>query len=305
MDITIQPIKQKYFEREKKDIKQYGRHKCVRYGVTDETLEKFTPFRRLSNKPCSMSDPDYYINKFGETTKESLPSLDNWDNLSKEEKGDLIVKSRYRRLVAQRIMNNSIDDVEHSYSIGENGSIMAYDKGEDEHVNIKNYKKASKKAEIKRQSRSEQPFAHIIAESPVTAVHNHPSAYKTFEKDFGQEKLMEYGINQKIEEHPFSSEDIIGDVNRRTDSYVIDTNKNKYYFSSRKMNPQVENACEDFFITTRKLDMYYQGRVVVEHKKYDRLKKLVQNNNFFKYKKKMFLKKWQNICMSKLLLKGI
>lgn len=123
----------KYFARQSKDIAKFGEKRIARQGVTDQMLDTLTPFRRLSAKPTTLSDPKYFIQKFEtESGKNFLPL--NWTNLSEAEKVDFIVKDRYSKLVSHKIMGNiKSDKVEHFYSLDTEGNVVFYKKGNQTH----------------------------------------------------------------------------------------------------------------------------------------------------------------------------
>ena len=94
-----------YSQRQATDIAKYGEKQIERIGVTDEILQKFTPHRRLSNKPCTLKNPKdykYYISKYEkEMGEEYLPK--DWVSLNDAQKYDFIVKDRYSRLVSKKL----------------------------------------------------------------------------------------------------------------------------------------------------------------------------------------------------------
>lgn len=95
----------RYKERQKADISLYGELKTERLGISEEELNELTPFRRLSKKPATLSDPEYFINQYQDVMKEYLQNWERFENLSQAEQIDRIVKYRYGRLVANKIMN--------------------------------------------------------------------------------------------------------------------------------------------------------------------------------------------------------
>ena len=90
-------------EKQAKNIECFG--KARQYpNVKAEVLEKYTPFRRLSKKPCTLSDSEYFIDKFEKECRGEIPKL--WGDMSNEQKVDFIVKNRYEKLVSNKIMNS-------------------------------------------------------------------------------------------------------------------------------------------------------------------------------------------------------
>ncbi len=49
-----------YQQRQAMDIVKYGEKQVERVEVTDDILQKYTPYRRLSNKPCTLKHPKDY-----------------------------------------------------------------------------------------------------------------------------------------------------------------------------------------------------------------------------------------------------
>ena len=69
--------------RQSEDIAKFGEKTVTRTSdVKEEVLAVFTPFRRLSKKPCVLSDNKYFIDKFEKTTQIDLPKQDMWESLS-------------------------------------------------------------------------------------------------------------------------------------------------------------------------------------------------------------------------------
>ena len=273
MSITF-GASQRYLERQNKDIEQYGKHKVTRKGVNKSVLDKYTPYRRLSNKPCSMSNPDYYIEKFGESTKESLPFLKDWDELSKEEKVDYIVKARYRRLIAHRIMSDNQDKtIERGYSIGENGSIMSVDVGTKTEIYPKNYIAVHSKTKGERAFVEffSSHFAHIASEMPATTVHNHPH-----QMDNGA-LLRCIFLNKSGEDtppaNPFSMKDISASVKRENEMYIIDESGNRYNFVPKPRNEYTGGTVAMVGDVAKRIEMRLKDEYLDEKEKLEEMKK--------------------------------
>lgn len=127
----------KFLSKQSQNIAKYGETSVQRgTGVTNEILDYFTPFRRLSRKPCSLSDPKYAINKFEqEMGKDFLPP--KWNSLTEAEKIDYIVRDRYSKLVSHKIMNKiQHETVEHGFGLDSRGEIVHYSGGNSSHCNI-------------------------------------------------------------------------------------------------------------------------------------------------------------------------
>lgn len=131
MSIATKSVR--YLAKQSKDIVKFGEKRIVRQGVTDQMLDTLSPFRRLSAKPTTLSDPKYFIQKFETETGEKFLPL-NWANLSEVEKVDFIVKDRYSKLVSHKIMGNiKSEKAEHFYSLDSEGNIVFYKKGNKTH----------------------------------------------------------------------------------------------------------------------------------------------------------------------------
>lgn len=227
-------IDNKYRKRQADDIKTYGKATPQRKGVKD-VLDIYTPHRRLSKKPCSLSDNKYFLDKYEKLTKDDLAIIIDWDRLTDEEKIDYIVKHRYKKLVTKKILaDTQPKQNEYNYMLGENGEIMALDIGDEEHVDIKNGVAVTKKSIKNRINAEEKPFVHIDYPIVTTSVHNHPEYYTDLDNRFSKEtqKLYDkhYGINKENQIVPFSIVDIIGDTQRQTEGYVIDSKGHIFHF---------------------------------------------------------------------------
>ncbi len=127
---TIKPKSAKFLSQQARDIELFGTKSVDRMNVSNEMLETFTPFRRLSNKNCTLSDSKYFINKFEqEVGKDFLPT--DWQIFSEAEKINYIVKERYSRLVANKIMKTiHKEPIEHSFQLDGQGEIVGYMQGD-------------------------------------------------------------------------------------------------------------------------------------------------------------------------------
>lgn len=71
----------KYLVRQAKQVATFGEKTVERNGVTKEILDDITPFRRLSGKKGTLSDPKYFIEKFeNETGSNFLPQMNDGTN---------------------------------------------------------------------------------------------------------------------------------------------------------------------------------------------------------------------------------
>ena len=193
----------KYFARQTKDIAKFGEKRIARQGVTDQMLDTLTPFRRLSTKPTTLSDPNYFIQKFETETGEKFLPL-NWTNLSEAEKVDFIVKDRYSKLVSHKIMGNiKSDKVEHFYSLDSEGNIVFYKKGNK---------------------------THCAGEVPVdgTTVHNHPG-FQGEKLDIDEIENVKKHKPELLGSIAHGGEDIkAAFVSGERRSYVVDAMDNRF-----------------------------------------------------------------------------
>lgn len=199
----------RYITKQSLDIAKYGKKRVVYQGVNDEILKEFTPFRRLSNKKGTLSDPKYFIEKFErETNSKFLP--ENWNTLSDTEKCDLIVKDRYSKLVSNKIMNKiQNEETEHLFCLTPDGDIAIYNHGD-------------------------SGFCSDIGIKGGISIHNHPGYLKT---SYSNEELN--FINKNYPERlngivPFSSGDIIATIKSgERAAYVVDSQGHKFLFKPR------------------------------------------------------------------------
>lgn len=94
-------------------------------NISDDILDKYTPYRRLSNKPSALSDNKYFIYKFEKDATNELPKM--WNKMTDIQKVDFIVKNRYEKLVSNKIMNDIKNSkVENSFILSTDGKIKYY-----------------------------------------------------------------------------------------------------------------------------------------------------------------------------------
>lgn len=186
---------QKFLAKQVRDIEVFGTRHYKDGNVPAEIIEKYTPFRRLSKKTCTLSDSKYFIEKFENDNKNEIPKL--WSKMSEGQKVDFIVKNRYEKLVSNKIMNNiSKSRVEEAFGLTTDGQIRYYG----------NY-----------HSSRHCPGAE---NSNLISIHNHPIQFGI---DYTKEEYK--AINQSF--HPFSQNDILHSI-KRPKAYVVDMNRNKY-----------------------------------------------------------------------------
>ena len=189
----------KYLQKQADDIVKYGEKTVLRENVSETLLDKYTPFRRLSQKPCTLSDPKYFIEKFEKNMGKDFLPLD-WGSLSEAQKVDYIVKDRYSKLVSHKIMNNiKGEEVENLFSLNKSGDIIGYSKGVVDGVGTS------------------------IIDDTAIAIHNHPAAiwYEPLEfKAAGYPKFFD----------GHSKGDIGTSVSYNVKSYVVDSLGNKFLF---------------------------------------------------------------------------
>ena len=188
---------QKFLAKQVRDIEIFGTNHYRDGNVPAEIIEKYTPFRRLSKKKCTLSAPEYFIEKFEKENKSEIPIL--WKKMSEAQKVDFIVKNRYEKLVSNKIMNDiSKSRVEESFGLTTDGQIRYY-------------------GNLHSSRHCPSP-----EDKNLISIHNHPFQ---FGNDYS---IKEYStINRGF--HPFSQNDILHSI-RRPKAYVVDMNGNKYCF---------------------------------------------------------------------------
>lgn len=208
-----------YTQRQTMDIAKYGEKQVERVNVTDEMLQRFTPYRRLSNKPCTLKNPkdyEYYILKFEKATGiEYLPK--DWNKLTDAQKYDYIVKDRYSRLVANKIMNNiQHEHAENYFGLTREGDIEEYVLGELDHVD------------------------GVVKNSAIT-IHNHPTItyiycfadIKPLDTPRAKAFFDKYKISHKDYYELPSEGDILTAVKDKSTGYVIDQQGHKFIYGTK------------------------------------------------------------------------
>ena len=315
----------RYLRNQQQDIAAYGQKVVDRVGVKKEFIQEFTPNRRLSRKPSgtNMSDPDWFLKEYESAVKQDLNLIVEWDNLSVEEKLDYIVKFRYRRLVANKIFNKIKNEgKEHHFLLGENGEIIAYDKGNVYSVKLKNCDKRFESTydERKRLDDKSVRFAHIQAELPVLSIHNHPIEYDDilFDMEPNYRKIMEeaFGISKKSVIDPHSTTDVINCCLRQVNGAIVDQNGNKFFFYPVTFDKITEENLDKFIKESKniskskhkeyrkaiqKLNSYVKRKKQNEKEKnqlainasiayINKFKEIIQNNEYIEYLSSLFVK---------------
>lgn len=205
-----------YSQRQATDIAKYGEKQVERINVTDEILQKFTPFRRLSNKPCTLKNPKdykYYISKYEkEMGEEYLPK--DWANLTEAQKYDFIVKDRYSRIVSNKIMANiQHENLEHCYVLNKDGDITGYSLGDLHSATVPK------------------------TEFDGTTIHNHPHNLDQLGFNDLEVKISpkEFCKNTPKSMTPHSSADIVNGYVIGGKHYVVDSNGNKFLLQTNNM----------------------------------------------------------------------
>ena len=200
----------KFLSKQADDIARYGKNNIERVNVTDEMLDTFTPFRRLSQKPCTLSDPKYFIAKFeGEMGQDFLPL--NWSRLSEAQKVDYIVRDRYSKLVSHKIMNEiKSEPIEHGFALNPKGDIVHYSGGNSTHTSIR------------------------VPENGIS-IHNHPGSERML--DIGEIELLQQYKPTSLNSVPQGGEDLMeGFKLGERAGYVVDSLGNKFV-----VEPTTEN----------------------------------------------------------------
>ena len=205
-----------YEQKQAMDIAKYGEKQVERIDVTDDMLQKFTPNRRLSNKPCTLKNPSeykYYISKFEKDMGEKYLPKD-WEKLTDAQKYDFIVKDRYSRIVANKIMDNiQHEHVEHCYVLNKDGDITGYSL-----------------CDIKSANVPKTEFDGIT-------IHNHPHSLQ--QTGFRDLKIKipaeEFCKNTPKSMTPHSCADIVNGYIIGGKHYVVDSNGNKFLLQTNNM----------------------------------------------------------------------
>jgi hypothetical protein len=193
----------KFLTKQAGDITKYGMKQVSKSNVSEEILNCFTPFRRISQKPCNLSDPIYYISKF-ETAqgKDYLPI--NWSKMTEAQKTDYIVKDRYSKLVANKIMNKiKLEPTEHGFALNPDGNIVHYSAGDTTHCSIS------------------------TPENGIS-IHNHPGSFSSLLDEDEIELIRKYKPTS-LTSVPHGGEDLTNIFTEgERASYVVDSLGNKF-----------------------------------------------------------------------------
>ena len=225
---TIKPKSAKFLSKQARDIEVFGERAVNRESVSEDIVEAFTPFRRLSNKNCTLSDPKYFITKFErEAGHDLLPS--NWQTLSETEKVNYVVNERYSRLVANKIMNNIKEEpIEHLFELDKSGNIIRYQNGSQSHCS-----------------------GSSIAKGTIT-VHNHPGFIKGENSCFDSMEIqyLQKHHPQLLEcEIPHGGEDISSFFNNQEyRAYVVDSQGHKFVLQSTQQLQEMNDELQRFGI---------------------------------------------------------
>ena len=192
----------KYLARQYDDIQRFGTSRQYP-NVSEDILNKYTPFRRLSKKPCTLSAPKHFISKFEQESINELPSL--WATMSEKAKVDFIVKNRYEKLVSHKIMNDiQHSPVERSFMLSTDGKIK--------YAGTYN-------------SSTHCPAPSNLAKDSV-CIHNHPIQFVQ-NNTWTYADLREVNANSR----PFSAPDLVGGIAKRVKKeYVVDAKGIKFQF---------------------------------------------------------------------------
>ncbi|MCQ2753485.1 MAG: hypothetical protein MJ231_00375 [bacterium] len=242
----------KYLKKQQSDIDKYGK-KVFDENMPNEITKTITPYKRLSNKPCTLSEPEWFIKDFEKTKGFNfLPK--NWHKMSQQEKVDYIVKDRYIQLVSNKIMNKIKNEKEENlYYLNDDGDIIGYFKGD-------NFK------------------CEGINDTASISVHNHPIPIHVYSTAPEIEYLKKNHPEFLTEEYPFSNNDLIyGIVKNERAAYVVDSNGNKFLFENGTILKSQCNEAKEEIITM--LDFVFE-----ELDKATKLgeEKLVQLDKLFK-----------------------
>lgn len=204
----------RYLSKQKNDIITFGQETVERSGVSENILECLTPFRRLSKKPCTLSDSNYFIKKFEtEMGKDYIPT--NWSTLSEAEKVDYIVRDRYSKLLSNKIMSKiQNESTENIFGLDVKGNITSYAKGSETHCTV-------------------------FIPKDGTSIHNHPGfiKYKGYLDDEEISLLKKYRP-EALPTVAHGGEDIRSVMaSGERASYVVDSSGNKFLLEPKPGNP--------------------------------------------------------------------
>ena len=206
-----------YIAKQYDDVQRFGTARQYP-NVAEDVLNKYTPFRRLSKKKCTLSDSNYFISKFERESANELPSF--WSKMSKKNKVDFIVKNRYEKLVSNKIMNDIKNSrVEKSFILSTDGKIK--------YAGTLN-------------SSTHCKVPPDLAKNSIS-IHNHP-------KQFVQNNTWTYADLPQVNANsrPFSATDLVNAIARgEKKSYVVDAKGIKYQFIPNYKN--VDRLGEDFY----------------------------------------------------------
>ena len=216
----------KYLKKQYENIQTFGVTRQYS-GVSDQILDKYTPYRRLSKKKCTLSDSNYFIRKFETESSREIPKI--WDKMSEHDKIDFIVKNRYERLVSNRIMNDiSKSKVEKSFVLSTDGKIKYYGT---------------------YNSSTHCPVPTDLAKDSI-CIHNHPI-------QFTANGWWTYSDLNKVNRNarPFSAPDFANCIWRGAKkTYVVDSKGVKFQFIPNYEIPKAMGI--DFYTSNLRNDLY-------------------------------------------------
>lgn len=207
----------KYITKQMSDVAKHGR--ASKYpNVNPDVIEHFTPFRRLSKKPATLSDPEFFIKKFEKENPQEIPQI--WSKMPEKNKVDFIVKNRYEKLLSNKIMNEiKSSKVEQSFILSVDGKIKYY-------------------GTLNSSTHCRMPSD--LAKNSIT-IHNHPMQ-TTPNGLWKRSELWEVNKNNR----PFSSTDFVNNIIREAKkAYVVDSKGGKYEFIPAKLSANKHNL-EDY-----------------------------------------------------------
>lgn len=204
----------KYASRQLDDVLKFG--KTRQYpNVSEEILDKYAPYRRLSKKKCTLSDGAYFINKFEKESPLEIPKM--WEQMSDADKVDFIVKNRYEKLLSYRIMNDIKNSkVEKSFILSTDGKIKYYG----------------------TENSSRHCSAPLDLRKDSIHIHNHPVQFTKCDGFYEYSDLPQVNANSR----PFSISDIINSISGGVrKSYVVDSKGIQFQLIPKR------GKCDNFF----------------------------------------------------------
>ena len=209
-----------FAKKQLNDILKFGQAREYN-TVSEKILEKYTPFRRLSKRKCTLSDNNYFIQKFERESPLEIPPL--WESMSEADKVDFIVKNRYERILSYKIMESIKNSrVEESFILSTDGKIKYYGT---------------------YNSSTHCPVPSDLAKNSIK-IHNHPIQFVKHDGCWEYGDLAEVNSGSR----PFSAPDVVHScLQGAKKAYVVDSKGVKFRFIPNKGSScfEIESLSDD------------------------------------------------------------